>query len=80
MWSSWITVGSCSVTCGDGLQTRHRACDNPSPSDGGQNCLLMDSNNTDLVETDTMFPCNKKECPEDEDGKNNSLNGLKNTT
>ncbi|XP_076092757.1 uncharacterized protein LOC143064089 isoform X3 [Mytilus galloprovincialis] len=37
-WSMWIN-SSCSVTCGDGIITRTRTCDNPAPSDGGDDCF-----------------------------------------
>jgi len=38
-WGSWNSWTSCSVTCGGGGQrTRQRACDNPSPSNGGADC------------------------------------------
>ncbi|XP_060579782.1 thrombospondin-1-like [Ruditapes philippinarum] len=41
MWGDWSPWSACSPTCGDSssLQTRSRNCDNPAPSDGGQNCL-----------------------------------------
>jgi len=34
-WSPWT---QCSKTCGDGLQTRSRSCDNPTPKYGGLSC------------------------------------------
>ncbi|CAH1798227.1 unnamed protein product, partial [Owenia fusiformis] len=46
-WSAW---GACSTTCGDGEQTRTRACDNPAPAYGGSQC-----NSSDLTGT---RPCN----------------------
>ena len=34
-WSEW---SSCSVTCGNGTQMRHRNCTNPVPAFGGKTC------------------------------------------
>ncbi|XP_032221484.2 adhesion G protein-coupled receptor B2 isoform X2 [Nematostella vectensis] len=38
-WSVWGAWSACSVTCGSGQKTRRRACNNPAPSNGGQQCL-----------------------------------------
>ncbi|XP_059372003.1 A disintegrin and metalloproteinase with thrombospondin motifs 2-like isoform X3 [Carassius carassius] len=37
-WGMWSEFGSCSHTCGRGLQFRTRACDNPRPANGGRIC------------------------------------------
>ena len=37
-WSSWSTFTSCSVTCGAGVMTRTRSCDNPLPLHNGKMC------------------------------------------
>ena len=58
-------AGPCSASCGGGLQTRKRKCDNPPPSGEGDDCLFTDGITTGLVETDTMFQCNEEMCPED---------------
>jgi len=36
-WGPWSRSSSCSVSCGDGVQTRHRTC-HTLPGDGGQAC------------------------------------------
>lgn len=37
-WSSWTKHGSCSRSCGTGVRFRTRQCNNPAPSNGGQDC------------------------------------------
>ena len=38
-WSEWSQGWTkCSKTCGGGVQYRQRVCNNPSPSDGGEDC------------------------------------------
>ncbi|XP_078333125.1 SCO-spondin-like isoform X2 [Crassostrea virginica] len=37
-WSSWGAWGTCSVTCGNGAETRVRKCSNPEPMYGGRPC------------------------------------------
>ncbi len=44
-WSGWGPWTSCSVTCGNGTQTRTRTCTNPAPQYGGYNCTGFDSDN-----------------------------------
>lgn len=34
-WSNWLDWSVCSVTCGHGVETRYRKCDNPYPRAGG---------------------------------------------
>lgn len=38
-WSYWGPWEGCSSTCGIGLQSRFRKCDNPPPSSNGRLCL-----------------------------------------
>uniref|UniRef100_A0A6Q2YKU5 ADAM metallopeptidase with thrombospondin type 1 motif 2 n=1 Tax=Esox lucius TaxID=8010 RepID=A0A6Q2YKU5_ESOLU len=38
-WGVWSQFGSCTRTCGGGVQFRTRECDNPMPANGGRTCL-----------------------------------------
>ncbi|XP_067662288.1 hemicentin-1-like isoform X1 [Haliotis asinina] len=38
-FSEWGEFGECSTTCGAGLHFRTRSCDNPPPTNGGQQCI-----------------------------------------
>ncbi|XP_061561564.1 A disintegrin and metalloproteinase with thrombospondin motifs 14 isoform X2 [Phycodurus eques] len=37
-WSTWSKFGSCSRTCGGGVRSRGRQCDDPPPAYGGREC------------------------------------------
>ncbi|KAL0979469.1 hypothetical protein UPYG_G00185480 [Umbra pygmaea] len=37
-YSNWDDWGSCSTTCGRGVQQRMRLCNNPKPTNGGRSC------------------------------------------
>ncbi|XP_013418821.1 A disintegrin and metalloproteinase with thrombospondin motifs adt-2 isoform X2 [Lingula anatina] len=37
-WSDWSSWSDCSATCGSGLKTREKLCNNPAPSNGGSYC------------------------------------------
>ncbi|XP_061753596.1 A disintegrin and metalloproteinase with thrombospondin motifs 15-like [Nerophis ophidion] len=37
-WGKWGSFGSCSRTCGGGVQLAKRECNNPVPSNGGKYC------------------------------------------
>ena len=42
-WAAWTAWTGCSESCDYGTQNRTRTCDNPFPSNGGQNCSGGDS-------------------------------------
>lgn len=53
-WGPWSPWDICSVTCGGGMQTRSRLCNNPAPQFGGKDCI------GDVTENQI---CNKQDCP-----------------
>ncbi|KAI8502229.1 hypothetical protein Bbelb_198170 [Branchiostoma belcheri] len=59
-WSDWVD-GTCTVTCGHGLMTRTRNCDNPPPTNGGDKCMRGDGT-SGLTEERTVT-CDEGYCP-----------------
>uniref|UniRef100_A0A672PQG4 ADAM metallopeptidase with thrombospondin type 1 motif 14 n=1 Tax=Sinocyclocheilus grahami TaxID=75366 RepID=A0A672PQG4_SINGR len=53
-WSSWGKFGSCSRTCGGGVRSRSRQCNNPVPAYGGRDCPGS---------TFDYQVCNTEDCP-----------------
>ncbi|XP_061539337.1 LOW QUALITY PROTEIN: hemicentin-1 [Phycodurus eques] len=53
-WSSWVSWGACSVSCGGGTKQRTRLCASPAPQYGGRQC---DGNDVHID-----F-CNSDPCP-----------------
>ncbi|XP_076098968.1 uncharacterized protein LOC143068637 [Mytilus galloprovincialis] len=54
-WSTWLTWGECSLTCGDGgSRQRNRTCSDPVPMFGGNEC---DGDGL------TTGPCQDNPCP-----------------
>ncbi|XP_045579986.1 A disintegrin and metalloproteinase with thrombospondin motifs 2 isoform X2 [Salmo salar] len=54
-WGVWSQFGSCTHTCGGGVQFRNRKCDNPRPANGGRTCLGANYQ---------FQLCNSQECEE----------------
>ncbi|XP_061877506.1 SCO-spondin isoform X2 [Entelurus aequoreus] len=52
-WSQWGAWSPCSLTCGGGVHSRRRQCDNPFPQSGGRGCLGI---------TDQQRECNTHLC------------------
>ena len=62
-WGKWSDFTNCDATCGGGKQARSRLCNNPSPSNGGSDCLLSDGNGVrEKLEYDIQI-CNSNVCP-----------------
>ncbi|XP_033759595.1 A disintegrin and metalloproteinase with thrombospondin motifs adt-1-like [Pecten maximus] len=55
-WSSYGNWGSCSRSCGTGLRSRTRQCNNPSPANNGADCVGS---------TTSTEACNTQACPID---------------
>lgn len=53
-WSSWVSWGACSVSCGGGTRQRTRLCASPAPQYAGRQCEGND------VHIDF---CNSEPCP-----------------
>ncbi|XP_053404882.1 A disintegrin and metalloproteinase with thrombospondin motifs adt-1-like [Mercenaria mercenaria] len=58
-WADWTVWGTCSRTCGDGIKTRSRTCDNPLPSIQGKYCQ---------GDPYQVVTCSLKGCPETNGG------------
>uniref|UniRef100_A0A8C2ZK31 Thrombospondin 1 n=1 Tax=Cyclopterus lumpus TaxID=8103 RepID=A0A8C2ZK31_CYCLU len=52
-WSHWSPWSSCSVTCGEGVITRIRLCNSPTPQMGGRDCQ-GEGRQTEICQ---MSPC-----------------------
>ncbi|XP_065940713.1 properdin isoform X2 [Magallana gigas] len=53
-WSGWNHPSACSVTCGGGVRTRTRACNHPTPANGGHQCPGV---------SHMSEHCNENHCP-----------------
>ena len=55
-YSEWGSYGTCSKTCGGGVQTRTRTCTNPPPTSGGKDCSILGPDTSSRE-------CNIDDCP-----------------
>ena len=55
-YGKWSLNSTCNVTCGDGIETWTRKCNNPEPKRGGRNCSHLGSH----IENRR---CKPKPCP-----------------
>lgn len=62
-WSHWSPWSSCSVTCGEGVITRIRLCNSPTPQMGGMDCQ-GEGRQTEI--------CRKSPCPSELDFSSNA--------
>eukprot|EP00112_Aurelia_sp_Birch-Aquarium-sp1_P004443 Seg1505.2 transcript_id=Seg1505.2/GoldUCD/mRNA.D3Y31 product=Hemicentin-1 protein_id=Seg1505.2/GoldUCD/D3Y31 len=53
-YSKWGSFEPCTKSCGGGMKTRERLCNNPAPAHGGENCAGASSE---------TVPCNTGACP-----------------
>ena len=51
-WGAWGAYSSCSKTCGTGIKTRSRECDDPAPVGLGEDCS-GDTTETALCNTES---------------------------
>ena len=57
VWGEWSAWDDCPVSCGGADQGRTRACDNPAPQFGGDDCTVDGSTNSETQR------CNEDPCP-----------------
>ncbi|XP_045465321.1 A disintegrin and metalloproteinase with thrombospondin motifs 9 isoform X2 [Harmonia axyridis] len=57
-WGLWSEWGQCSRTCGGGVKTSQRLCNNPIPENGGDYCIGHNIR---------YASCNTQHCPDDKD-------------
>ncbi|XP_055958580.1 scavenger receptor cysteine-rich type 1 protein M160 [Patella vulgata] len=48
-WSDWGSFSGCSVTCGLGIRSRSRECNNPTPVIGGSNCIGISTDTEECI-------------------------------
>ena len=64
-WGTWGNWSQCSSTCGTGMQTRTRLCNNPAPQNGGSLCHGNSTHvlkNLLLAQNETKYCTPTKQC------------------
>ena len=56
-WGQWGAWSTCSATCGSGIETRKRFCNDPKPSGDGQYCSKDGSVGTETRPCPGLIPC-----------------------
>ena len=54
-WSLWSDLTSCSKSCGGGIKSSQRTCNNPAPRNNGNKCEGDDRIDNKM--------CNSQKCP-----------------
>ena len=54
-WSLWSDLTGCTKSCGGGIKSSQRTCNNPAPKRGGITC-----EGADKIDNKT---CNSQKCP-----------------
>uniref|UniRef100_UPI00358E6FA8 A disintegrin and metalloproteinase with thrombospondin motifs 9-like n=1 Tax=Myxine glutinosa TaxID=7769 RepID=UPI00358E6FA8 len=80
-WGMWAPFSACSRTCGSGIRSSMRDCNNPQPRQGGKYCIgrhtRFRSCNTEACEQGLGF--REQQCSA-YDGKHFNINGLPTNT
>ncbi|CAH1773733.1 unnamed protein product [Owenia fusiformis] len=59
VWSDWYEWSACTTTCGGGTRESNRECNNPAPSNGGDDCA---------GDSIRIEECSTEACPDPIDG------------
>ena len=61
LWGMWGEFSECSKACGSGTQTKNRTCDNPTPMELSEECLM--TNGTRGLAEEWVTDCDGIRCP-----------------
>ena len=63
-WGSWDTWNNCSHTCGGGVRSRTRLCNDPKPKNGGAACASNAKIGIDYMKRSIREQLSKEACNE----------------